>query len=111
MNSAISFSAALLCASRAAARCSSLFASAFSMHSSLRGTSTGEPATYLGDPEFQAPKTHHSSASMEPSWSVSIAARAASRRDGTNRCWRFLLPQSVRNLITSLFARTAVTCE
>ena len=34
VNSAISLSAALLCASRAAARCSSLFASAFSIHSS-----------------------------------------------------------------------------
>ena len=48
---------------------------------------------------------------MEPSLSVSIAARAASRREGTSRYCRFLLPQSVKNLITSLFARTAVTCE
>ena len=46
---------------------------------------------------------------MVPSWSVSICASADSRRDGTSKCCRFLLPQSVRNLITSLFARTAVT--
>ena len=46
---------------------------------------------------------------MEPSWSVSIAARAASRREGTSRYCRFLLPQSVRKFITFLSALTAST--
>ena len=43
MNLAISFAAALAWASRALARCASLFRSAVSIASSLRGTSTGEP--------------------------------------------------------------------
>ncbi len=40
---------------------------------------------------------------------MSIAARAASRREGTSRYWRFLLPQSVRKFMTFLSARTAST--
>ena len=40
---------------------------------------------------------------------MSIAARAASRREGTSRYCRFLLPQSVRKLITFLSALTAST--
>ena len=43
MNLAISFAAALAWASRALARCASLFRSAVSIASSLRGTPTGEP--------------------------------------------------------------------
>ena len=43
VNLAISFAAALAWASRALARCASLFRSAVSIASSLRGTSTGEP--------------------------------------------------------------------
>ena len=46
-------------------------------------------------------ETHHSMASIVPSLSVSSTANAASSRDGTNRYWRFLLPQFVRKLITS----------
>ena len=52
-------------------------------------------------------ETHHSMASIVPSLSVSSTANAASSRDGTNRYWRFLLPQFVRKLITSWSARTA----
>ena len=43
VNLAISFAAALAWASRALARCASLFRSAVSIASSLRGTPTGEP--------------------------------------------------------------------
>jgi hypothetical protein len=46
-------------------------------------------------------------ASIVPSLSVSSTANAASSRDGTNRYWRFLLPQFVRKLITSCERREA----
>ena len=77
VNSAISRCAARASSSRFAARSASLFLSAISMHSS------------------------HSSASMCPSRSVSIAFSAASRRAGTNRYWRFGLPQLTRKRITT----------
>ena len=85
VNLAISFAAALAWASRALARCASLFRSAVSIASS------------------------HSLQSISPSRSESSCARAASRRDGTSRYCRFLLPQFVRKSITSLSALTAVT--
>ena len=85
MNLAISFAAALAWASRALARCASLFRSAVSIASS------------------------HSLQSISPSRSESSCASAASRRDGTSRYCRFLLPQFVRKSITSLSALTAVT--
>ena len=86
VNSAISFAAALRCASRAAARCASLLDSAVSIASS------------------------HSLRENSPSRSVSIWASAESRRAGTRRYWRFLLPQFVRKSITFLSARTDLTC-
>ena len=86
VNSSISLLACLASSSRLACRSASLFARATSMHSS------------------------HSSMSTWPSLSVSIAARAASRRDGTSRYCKFLLPQLIRNLITFWFDWTAVTC-
>ena len=86
VNSAISFAAALRCASRAAARCASLLDSAVSMASS------------------------HSLRENSPSLSVSIWASAESRRAGTSRYWRFLLPQFVRKSMTFLSALTDLTC-
>ena len=76
VNSAISRCAARASSSRFAARSASLFLSAISIHSS------------------------HSSMSMWPSRSVSISLSALSRRDGTNKYCKFLLPQLTRNLIT-----------
>ena len=52
VNSAISFWARFASASRLAARCWSLFLSAISMHSSLRGTSTGEPRRHRKRAKF-----------------------------------------------------------
>ena len=50
----------------------------------------------------------HSMASISPDRSVSSASRAASKRAGTNKYWRFGLPQSLRNVITSLSFATCV---
>ena len=115
VNSAISRCAARASSSRFAARSASLFLSAISMHSSLRGTSTGEPATCFyatstPSPRRRHPKgsnaeAHHSSMSMCPSRSVSISASALSRRDGTNKYCKFLLPQLIRKLMTFWFLR------
>ena len=116
VNSSISLLAALASSSRALARCSSLAASAVSIASSLRGTSTGEPrrtstpparhhrstpSPRRRRPKVSGSETRHSMASIVPSLSVSSTANAASSRDGTNRYWRFLLPQFVRKLMTS----------
>ena len=113
MNLAISFAAALAWASRALARCASLFRSAVSIASSLRGTPTGEPRRRRRrverSPQVSDSETHHSLQSISPSRSESSCASAASRRDGTSRYCRFLLPQFVRKSITSLSALTAVT--
>ena len=47
-------------------------------------------------------------ASISPDLSVSSASRAASKRAGTSKYWRFGLPQSLRNVITSLSLATCV---
>ena len=52
VNSAISFWARFASASRLAARAASLLLSAISMHSSLRGTSTGEPRRHRKRAKF-----------------------------------------------------------
>ena len=43
--------------------------------------------------------------SICPSRSVSISASALSRRDGTNKYCKFLLPQLIRKLMTFWFLR------
>ena len=51
---------------------------------------------------------HHSMASISPDLSVSSASRAASKRAGTSKYWRFGLPQSLRNVMTSCERRESV---
>ena len=112
VNSAISRCAARALSSRFAARSASLFLSAISIHSSLRETSTGEPRHHRNapsprrrDPKGSDAEAHHSSMSICPSRSVSISASALSRRDGTNKYCKFLLPQLIRKLMTFWFLR------
>ena len=61
-------------------------------------------------PQVSDSETHHSESENSPSLSVSIWASAESRRAGTSRYWRFLLPQFVRKSMTFLSARTDLTC-
>mmetsp|Transcript_16002 Transcript_16002/g.49526 ORF Transcript_16002/g.49526 Transcript_16002/m.49526 type:complete len:504 (+) Transcript_16002:541-2052(+) len=85
VNASSSRRSAAACASRRARACSSLAFKAVSMALS------------------------HSVIVISPSPSVSTTASACARRDGTQRYWRFALPQFERNSMTSFFVCTAVT--